>query len=235
MRINKFSLYYSLTKRSSWWCIQKEEKTKKEEKDKPKMSSSISMITMDEDRYEHVLESLGVISRLTENKRLTVRTGNIDIDNERKLQFFKRWWWKDDRDVCLAKVKQIFNEGIHMARSALHHIVVRPAVTATGETDVGNYLEKERSARKYGRLSEALEAASHGIATHKVTYKNDDRFCALVDVFVGHVRDQLNDMDMTLQMTMAATAPDSQLPPLPSPPSSASIYSGKSTYPQESQ
>lgn len=164
--------------------------------------SSISIATMDEDRYEHVLESLGVIARLTENKRLSIRSGNVDIDNDRKLQFLKRWWWKDDRDVCLNKVKQIFNEAIHMARSALHDIVVRPSVTATGETDIANYLEKERSARKYGRLSEALEAASHGIETHKVTYKNDDRFCTLVEVFVNNVRDQLNDMAMTLEMTI---------------------------------
>lgn len=155
--------------------------------------------TMDEDRYEHVLEALGVISRLTENKRLSVRSGHVDIDNDKKLQFLKRWWTGDDREVCLNRVKQIFNEAIHMARAALQDMINKP-----GGDEVANYLEKERSVRKYGRLSEALEGASHGIETHKVTYKNDDRFCALVDVLVGHVRDQLHDMDMTLKITSSS-------------------------------
>lgn len=66
-----------------------------------------------------------------------------------------------------------------MARASLQEIII--ATNAT-ETNVSQYLEKERSFRRYGRLTESLEAASHGIETHKVTYKNDDRFCSLVDV-----------------------------------------------------
>jgi len=162
---------------------------------------------MDDDRYEYVLEALGVISRLTENKRLSIRSGHVDIDNDRKFQFIKRWWTGDDREVCLNKVKQIFNEGIHMARAALQDIIVSTgANNQPSHGGVSMYLEKERSVRKYGRLSEALEGASHGIETHKVTYKNDDRFCALVDVLVGHVRDQLHDMDMTLKVTSSTGA-----------------------------
>jgi len=156
---------------------------------------------MDDERYEFVLEALGVISRLTENKRLSIRSGHVDIDNDKKFQFLKRWWSGDDREVCLNRVKQIFNEAIHMARSALQDIVI---CTSSEGPGVSAYLEKERSVRKYGRLSEALEGASHGIETHKVTYKTDDRFCALVEVLVGHVRDQLHDMDMTLKITSSA-------------------------------
>jgi hypothetical protein len=168
--------------------------------------------TMDEDRYEHVLESLGVIARLTENKRLSLRNGHVDIDNDKKFQFLKRWWHGDEREVCLNQVKQIFSEAIHMSRAALQDIVyTNNPPSNLGGQEIAKYLEKERSVRKYGRLSEALEAASHGIETHKVTYKNDDRFCSLVDVLVGHVRDQLHDMDMTLKVTQT-------LPPSPPPP-----------------
>jgi len=148
---------------------------------------------MDEERYEYVMEALGVISRLTENRRLTIRSGHVDIDNDRKLQFLRRWWHSDDREVCLNKVRQIFNEGVHMARAALNEVIAL-------NDDVNNILIKERSGRRYGRLTEALDLASNGIETHKVTYKNDDRFCALVEVLVGSIRDQLHDMEMHLKM-----------------------------------
>jgi len=150
--------------------------------------------TMDEERYEHVMEALGVIARLTENKRLSVRSGHVDIDNDKKFQFIWRWWNGDDREVCLDRVRQIFNEAVHMARIAIQEIGLANASK--------QFIEKERSLRKYGRITEALEAAGHGIETHKVTYKNDDRFCSLVDVLVANVRDELHDMDMTMKVTM---------------------------------
>lgn len=177
---------------------------------------------MDDDRYEYVLEALGVISRLTENKRLSIRSGHVDIDNDKKFQFLKRWWSGDDREVCLNRVKQIFNEAIHMARAALQDIVISNNPPDSNGAGVSAYLEKERSVRKYGRLSEALEGASHGIETHKVTYKTDDRFCALVDVLVCHIRDQLHDMDMTLKITTSSSSTHSTKPS-PVPPSIPSL------------
>lgn len=51
------------------------------------------MNTLDSERYEYVLEALGVIERLTENKRLSIRSGHVDIDDEKKLQFIVRWWY----------------------------------------------------------------------------------------------------------------------------------------------
>lgn len=150
-----------------------------------------------------MLEALGVIARLTENKALSVRTGDVDIDDGSKMQFLFRWWGGDSRKICLEKVKQIFNEAIHMARAALQEIIL----SSNNTDDVARFLEKERSVRRFGRLTEGLEAASHGIETHKVTYKNDDRFCSLVEVLVSSVRDNLKDMDMTLQMRSVQFTP----------------------------
>lgn len=73
--------------------------------------------TIDAERYEYVLEALGVVSRLTENKRLALRHGHLDIADDNKLLFLIRWWKGDKRDTLLEKVKSIFNEGISMARS----------------------------------------------------------------------------------------------------------------------
>jgi len=155
---------------------------------------------MDEDRYEHVLRGLGVIARLTENKRLSIRTGQVDIDNSDKFQFLRRWWNDEDRDVCLSRVRQIFNEAINMARGTLHDIM-HISHPSSSFDEVNQYLEKERCVRKYGRLSQALEGAANGIQTHLVTYKKDDGFCTSVEVLVGQVRDALHDMDMTLKAT----------------------------------
>ena len=45
---------------------------------------------------EGLLENLGVISRLSENKKLTLRNGYINIDNYNKIQFIIRSWYKED-------------------------------------------------------------------------------------------------------------------------------------------
>lgn len=172
---------------------------------------------LDEDRYEHVLEALGVVSKLTENKRLSLRYGHIDIEHARKLQFFRRWLYGDEREACLKRVKEIFHEAIHMARAALNELIRSNPVSPGPRQRVA----RDRHARRFGRLCEALEAASCGIETHKVTYKNDDRFCTRVKVFVDNVRDQLQEMQMTLQLQRApstplvSSSPPSRLPPSP--------------------
>ena len=152
-----------------------------------------------EDRYENVLQALGLISRLTENRKLSVKSGDVDIDVDVKTQFFKRWWYEDDRHVCLEKVKEIFNEAVQMSRALLQVILSFPQ--SQKPTQAKQYLEKDRCLRKFGRLTGALENATHGIETHKVTYKDDDRFCARVVVLVDNTRDRLRDMDMSLKLS----------------------------------
>lgn len=162
-------------------------------------------MNVDWNRLEHVLESLGLVSRLTENKKLSIHKGKVDIDNRRYLQFLFRGWNSDERNNCLDHVKQVVNEAIHMARASLSEIVY-----STNNVNAGGalstrpiatpFLEKERSLRRYGRLVEAIAAASNGIETQKVTYKNDDSFCSDVDVLMGNIQEALLDMDMTLKM-----------------------------------
>lgn len=193
------------------------------------MSSGI----VDWDRFEHVLESLGVLARLTENKKLTLRAGNLDIDNDKKLQFLLRWWNSDDHDGCLDSIRQTASEAIHMSRACLNEIIYgnKPSSHQVG----GGFIEKQRSLRRFGRLTEALECASHGIETQKVTYKNDDQFCARVDVLIGNIRDELHDMDITLKLASGSgggdhAAKDTSKAAAPTKPASFHSYAAAASY-----
>lgn len=174
---------------------------------------------VDWERFEHVLESLGVLARLTENKKLTLREGDLDIDNDKKFQFLLRWWHADDHDGCLENVRQTVNEAIHMARASLNELMYINGNDDESRKQV-TYIEKQRALRRFGRLTEALECATHGIETQKVTYKNDDQFCARVDVLVGNMRDELHDMDMSLKLVanLAPEAKPTQAPPVATQP-----------------
>ena len=71
---------------------------------------------------------------------------------------------------------------------------------APSDLDVNQTLTRERNLRRYGRLTQELDAASIGIESQNVTYETDKRFCALVDVLVANVRDQLEDMQMAMRL-----------------------------------
>lgn len=177
----------------------------------------MSSNNVDWDRYEHVLESLGVLARLTENKKLSIREGDLDIDNDKKFQFIIRWWNSDDHDACLENVKQTVNEAIHMARMCLNEVVyISTGTIGNGGSGTQAFVEKQRSLRRFGRLTESLECAVHGIETQKVTYKNDEKFCARVDVITGNIRDELQDMDISLKL-VATPPPQNTASTMPVP------------------
>lgn len=155
------------------------------------------MNMVNNDRIDELLESLGVVGRLTENKKLTLRDGRIDIDSYKKIQWLIRSWYKeDDRNVCLDEVKKIFHESHCMASAALQDV----RILNEGQQSETTILDIKNNLRRYGRLAESLKAATYGIETQLVTYKNDDRFCPKVKNLVESTRDKLNYMDALLEI-----------------------------------
>lgn len=148
---------------------------------------------LENDKYESILLNLGVLARLTDNKRITVHRQVINIDTDSKFQFALRFWNKDKRGTCLDFVREVVNVAVRMARSSLSDMLRLGA--ATDRTSVQEY---KIAARRFGRLAQALEYARRGIETQKVTYKSDERFCSKVDVLVGNMSDWLQEMQEAL-------------------------------------
>ncbi len=152
-----------------------------------------------EDRLEHVLEVLGVLSRLTENKRLFLKNKNLYIESNRTLKIVSRWWYKE-RERCFDYIKEIVNEAIDMSQTSLDKWAQL----------TNSYIEQQRQMRQYGRLTQSLEAAIYGIQTQLVTYKNDERYCSRVEVLVNKMRDKLSDMELKVQMMNLAPTLENQ-------------------------
>lgn len=162
---------------------------------------------LERESYEAVLENLGVLSRLTDNKRVTVRNRVINIDTDSKFQFAFRLWHKDQRGSCLQFVRDVVSVAVKMARTSLHDMLCLASVA-----DRHSVQEYKTASRRFGRLTQALEGASRGIETQKVTYRTDERFCAKVDVLVGNIGDWLQEMQDALTVDE-----DYAAPPLPPP------------------
>jgi hypothetical protein len=145
-----------------------------------------------EDRLEHVLEVLGVLARLTDNKRLFLRNKNLYIEGNRTLKIISRWYYKE-HERCFEHIKEIVNEALDMA-----HIALEKWTSAANQPN--SYIEQQRQMRQYGRLTQALEGAIFGIGTQMTTYKNDEHYCSRVEVLNNRIRDKLTDMDLKVQM-----------------------------------
>ena len=165
---------------------------------------------LENDKYEGVLLNLGVLARLTDNKRITVHRQVINIDTDGKLQFAFRFWNKDKRETCLDFVREVVNVAVRMARSSLNDML-----RLGGAQDRQSVQEYKIAARRFGRLAQALEYARHGIETQKVTYKSDERFCSKVDVLVGNISDWLQEMQEALVADGATVEQQQQQPPPP--------------------
>ena len=167
-----------------------------------------------ESRFGELLTALGVIAKLTENKRLSQRKGYVDIERDSKFQYIYRGWCDDNRSACLKEIEKITNEAIGLAKESIKndlHYNQQQQNRQQNPNDPHSrstvslltampFLEKEYNMRRFGRLSEALELAAHGIETMKVTYRNDDLFCSKIDVLLGNIREQISDMDLALQI-----------------------------------
>lgn len=178
------------------------------------------MNSVHESRFMTVLESLSVISRLTENKKLKIGNGVVDIDN-RGLQTFLRYYSKDKRDKCHVQVRLLFEESIEIAKSFLKEIVDERQTKSNDEYG----LKRDKALRQFGRINQALELALDGYLTQLTTYKDDDKHCSKVQVLVDEIREELVDMGLHLQSHEKARSQNKETKTVPLPAKSEPVAS----------
>jgi hypothetical protein len=154
------------------------------------------MNSNNETRFINVLEALSVLAKLTENKKLMMSNGTIDIDHRAVLQWVLRRYNKDKRNKCHEEVKKLFEESVNIAQSFLRDIIEEiPAKTLTDDL----LLKRDKALRQYGRITNALSLALEGYSTQLVTYKEDDKHTSKVNVLIEQIKEELTDMEMRLQ------------------------------------
>lgn len=154
------------------------------------------MNSNNETRFINVLEALSVLAKLTENKKLMMSNGTIDIDHRAVLQWVLRRYNKDKRNKCHEEVKKLFEESVNIAQSFLRDIIEEiPSKALTDDL----LLKRDKALRQYGRITNALSLALEGYSTQLVTYKEDDKHTSKVNVLIEQIKEELTDMEMRLQ------------------------------------
>ena len=65
------------------------------------------MESMNEESVDNIITNLKIISLVKVDEKLSIRKGHLQIDNSSNLQFLKRWFYRDSRDIILLFVKDL--------------------------------------------------------------------------------------------------------------------------------
>ena len=65
------------------------------------------MESMNEESVDNIIPNLKIISLVKVDEKLSIRKGHLQIDNSSNLQFLKRWFYRDSRDIILLFVKDL--------------------------------------------------------------------------------------------------------------------------------
>lgn len=152
-------------------------------------------------RLPTLLETLMILSKLKDNKKLKISQGLIKIDDRSvKIAWLLRWKANDKREKCHEAVKNVFKESLGLAEFFLREIV-------ESSNCEDKRLVLDKAMRQYGRLTQLLEEAIMGYETQSTTYADDTTHVARVKVLVSETREGLTDMNMRLGSTMEKKKP----------------------------
>ena len=65
------------------------------------------MDSLNEESIDNIITNLKIISLVKIDEKLSIRKGHLQIDNSSNLQFIKRWFFRDSRDIILLFIKDL--------------------------------------------------------------------------------------------------------------------------------
>jgi hypothetical protein len=62
---------------------------------------------MDQDFIDSIITNIKIISMVQINEKLGIRKGHLQIDHSSNVQFLKRWFNRDSREIVLKFIKDL--------------------------------------------------------------------------------------------------------------------------------
>jgi len=60
--------------------------------------------------FDSIINSLKVISQLKLNEKLCIRKGHLQIDSSSNIQFLKRWFYRDSREIVIVYLQKLMDD-----------------------------------------------------------------------------------------------------------------------------
>jgi hypothetical protein len=128
------------------------------------------MDSINEESIDNVITNLKIIALIKVDEKLSIRKGHLQIDNSSNFQFFKRWFYRDSRDIILLFIKDLIRNIYNLFNK----------ITCYNDNKI-----------VLSRVLEEMENAKTGLINLKLTYATDPvmvvkfenvarKFCELV-------------------------------------------------------
>ena len=65
------------------------------------------MDSINEESIDNIITNLKIMSLVKVDEKLSIRKGHLQIDNSSNIQFLKRWFYRDSRDIILLFIKDL--------------------------------------------------------------------------------------------------------------------------------
>lgn len=118
-----------------------------------------------EELIDTTLTTLKVIGMLPKNGRLCVRRGQLTLEPDDHLQRWKRWIYRDSRDITLMHIKNTINNATKIIKGIM-----------------SSQIEIEMKAWTLQRFLSEMTSCQSGLVNLKTTYINDTAVVAMLDV-----------------------------------------------------
>ena len=118
-----------------------------------------------EELIDTTLTSLKVIGMVPKNGRLCVRRGQLTLESEDHMQRWKRWIYRDSREVTLMHIKNTINNSTKIIKGIM-----------------SNQIDIELKSWTIQRFLSEMTSCQSGLLNLKTTYISDTSVVATLDV-----------------------------------------------------
>jgi hypothetical protein len=128
------------------------------------------MDSMNEEFIDTIITNLKIISMVQVNEKLCIRKGHLQIDNSSNFQFFKRWLFRDSRDIVLVYLRDLIRNITILFNKV-------------------NEYSKSESLWILSRILAELDSAILGMGNLKTTYTEDPYMVVTFDNLINKFKE----------------------------------------------
>jgi len=152
---------------------------------------------MGDDTIDEVFHSLKVIGSLRENERVRTQCGPLAIDRTGNLQFLMRWWYKEERILNIQAVSKVFTNAFSVVDTAFEkEEAYRNMHLGTSRR---GHIERLNNWQLLQRSQRELQRGSVGLTNMLVTYKDDTKTTARIELLLEKIAGKLEQINESLE------------------------------------
>ena len=133
------------------------------------------------EQIDQCLISLKVIGMIQKNDKLCVRKGSLTIEPNDKFQIMRRWFYKDNRFLCMMHIRNTITTTNNISKSIIEGKI---------DINMSNWTLKS--------ILKELTNCQSGMINLKTTYSNDTVMIANIDMLLERIQANCDELYLVL-------------------------------------